>query len=63
MQDIVQKVDRAKVIYAKSEPTQAEQVELASLATDLVVELIVNSRRIAVALEKVANRLEPPRRG
>lgn len=61
MHDIVSKVDAAKALLAgDTEPTdeQARQV-LVGPALDFIGELVANSRRIAVALETIAENTKP----
>ena len=53
MKDIARKVDRAKEIL-RGEPNDDEGRELVGFGLDLIGELLANSRRIAVALEKIA---------
>ncbi len=68
MQDIVDKFDRAKELLELAGPsgahlTDSEQdaaaKELLGLGIDAVGELIANSRRIAVALETIAENTKP----
>lgn len=65
MQDIVDKFDRAKELLgmAGSDMDDAAQdaaaKELMGLGIDAVGELIANSRRIAVALETIAENTKP----
>lgn len=55
MKDIVRKIDRAKEILTKpGKPSEAEMNELGGFALDILGEVLANSRRIAVALEKIA---------
>lgn len=62
MQDIVDKVDRLKALMigrkAGKAPSIEEMDEMAGMAIDALGELLANSRRIAVALEKMANKPE-----
>jgi hypothetical protein len=59
MKDIVDKVDRAKAIAAEAMasdgPTDDQIAELGGLAIDFLGEIVANSRRVATALEDIAN--------
>lgn len=61
MQDIVDKVDRAKAILLPlittpgAEPSKADAEALAAIGIDLIGEFVANSRRSATALEKLAS--------
>lgn len=65
MQDIVDKFDRAKELLALTgtDMTDSQQddaaKELMGLGIDAIGELIANSRRIAVALETIAENTKP----
>jgi hypothetical protein len=61
MQDIVEKVDAAKALFASNQEPSDDQARalLIGPALDFIGELVANSRRIAVALEAIAENTEP----
>lgn len=67
MQDIVEKVDRLKAIITANAAKEAEETggdddgavlaDIVTVVIDFIGEIVANSRRIAVALER-ANRIQ-----